>query len=42
MMADQIATVSKQRLNSRLATLSLDDLRGVERAIRVQLGLSTA
>ena len=39
-MADQIATVSKQRLKSRVATLSLDDIRAVERAIRVQLGLS--
>jgi mRNA-degrading endonuclease toxin of MazEF toxin-antitoxin module len=41
-MADQIATVSKQRLKSRLTTLSLDDLRAVERAVRVQLGLSPA
>lgn len=40
-MADQIATVSKQRVKSRLATLSLDDIRAVERAMRVQLGLST-
>jgi mRNA interferase MazF len=39
-MADQIATVSKRRLKSRSATLSLDDIRAVERAIRVQLGLS--
>jgi mRNA interferase MazF len=39
-MADQIATVGKQRLKSRVATLSLDDMRGVERAIRVQLGLA--
>jgi mRNA interferase MazF len=38
-MADQIATVSKQRLKSRLATLSLDDVRAVERSICVQLGL---
>jgi len=38
-MADQIATVSKQRLKSRLATLSLDDIRAVERAIRIQLSL---
>ena len=38
--ADQSATVSKQRLKSRVATLSLDDIRAVERAIRVQLGLS--
>ena len=38
-MADQIATVSKQRLKSRLATLAPDDIRAVERAMRVQLGL---
>ncbi len=38
-MADQIATVSKRRLKSRIATLSLEDLRAVERAIQVQLGL---
>jgi mRNA interferase MazF len=41
-MADQLATVGKQRLQSRLATLSLDDVRAVDRAIRVQLGLSPA
>jgi mRNA interferase MazF len=39
-MADQIATVSKQRLKSRLATLSRDDIHAVERAIAVQLDLS--
>jgi mRNA interferase MazF len=38
-MADQIATVSKQRLKSKLGTLPADDIRAVERAIRVQLGL---
>ena len=38
-MADQIATVSKQRLRSKLGTLVADDIRAVERAIRVQLGL---
>jgi len=38
-MADQIATVSKQHLKSRLAALSLDDMHAVERAICVQLGL---
>lgn len=41
-MADQIATVSKQRLKSRLATLSPDDIHAVERAVRVQLGLWSA
>ena len=40
-MADQIATVSKQRLKSRLATLSPDDVRAIEQAIRIQLGLLT-
>src|ERR1035438_2342704 len=39
-MADQIATVSKQRLKSRLATLSVEDIQAVERAICTQLGLS--
>ncbi len=38
-MADQIATVSKRRLKSRIANLSVEDLRAVERAIQVQLGL---
>ena len=38
-MADQIATVSKQRLGSRLARLSGPDMEAVERAIRVQLEL---
>lgn len=39
-MADQIAAVSKQRLKSKLGTLSRDDMQSVERAIRLQLGLS--
>ncbi|MCW5978470.1 MAG: type II toxin-antitoxin system PemK/MazF family toxin [Bryobacteraceae bacterium] len=38
-MADQIATVGKLRLKSKIGTLAADDLRAVERAIRVQLGL---
>lgn len=38
-MADQIATVSKQRLTERLGVLSKEDLREVVRAIRIQLGL---
>lgn len=38
-MADQIATVSKQRLKSKVGTLRDDDIGAVERAIRVQLGL---
>ena len=38
-MADQIATVSKLRLQRRIGRLSPSEMRGVERAIRVQLGL---
>jgi mRNA interferase MazF len=38
-MADQIATVSKLRLQSRQGTLSEADMRAVEVAIAIQLGL---
>ncbi len=41
-MADQIATVSKLRLRARLGALSESDLRLVESAIRVQLGMNGA
>ena len=38
-MADQIATVSKQRLRKRLSVLTAEDMIDIERIIRVQLGL---
>jgi mRNA interferase MazF len=38
-MADQIATVSKQRLREKIGDLSAEDLAGVERIVRLQLGL---
>jgi len=38
-MADQLATVSKQRLSERLAMLTDADMNAVGRAIRVQLAL---
>jgi mRNA interferase MazF len=38
-MADQVATVSKARLVSRSGRISRSDLRLVERALRIQLGL---
>jgi mRNA-degrading endonuclease toxin of MazEF toxin-antitoxin module len=38
-MADQIATVSKQRLKSKVGTLSREDMRSIEQALRLQLGL---
>jgi mRNA interferase MazF len=40
-MADQITTVSKQRVSTQMGRISDDDMRSVERAIRVQLGLDT-
>ncbi len=38
-MADQIATVSKLRLRSRIGVVSSQDMAGIERAVCVQLGL---
>ena len=38
-MADQIATVSKQRLRKKLSVLVAEDMIEIERIIRVQLGL---
>lgn len=39
-MADQIMTVSKERLTEHLGSLSPDQVRGVDMAIRIQLGLA--
>ncbi|UJB69392.1 type II toxin-antitoxin system PemK/MazF family toxin [Acaryochloris sp. 'Moss Beach'] len=39
-MADQLATVSKQRIRKKAGEISLDEMTAVEMAIRVQLGLS--
>jgi mRNA interferase MazF len=38
-MADQITTADKSRLKEKLGTVAAADMRGVEAAIRVQLGL---
>jgi mRNA interferase MazF len=38
-LADQIATASKQRLSERLGQLSREDVRKIERVVRLQLGL---
>ena len=38
-MADQIATVSKARLAGKIAVLSDQDMRKIEDAIKVQLGM---
>ena len=39
-MTDQIAAASKERLKTRLATLSPEDLQAVEEAVRFHLGFS--
>lgn len=39
-MADQVMTVSKQRLGRRMGRLTSDDLYAVDQALRIQLGLS--
>jgi mRNA interferase MazF len=39
-MADQLTTVSKMRFISRIGRVSARDMQQVERAVRVQLGLS--
>ena len=39
-MADQISTVSKLRLRETMGRLSVADMEAVERAVRLQLGLS--
>ena len=41
-MADQLTTVSKQRLINREGRLTNADMRKVERAVKVQLGLQDA
>jgi mRNA interferase MazF len=39
-MADQIMTVAKERLSERMGVLAPDDIRCIDFAIRVQLGLA--
>ena len=39
-MADQIMTVSKERPSERLGLVSPDQMRGVDMAVRIQLGLA--
>lgn len=38
-MADQIMTVSTERLSARIGRVSVPDLLAIERAIKLQLGL---
>jgi mRNA interferase MazF len=39
-MADQLATVSKERIGSRIGILTPTDLVAVERVVAIQLGFS--
>jgi mRNA-degrading endonuclease toxin of MazEF toxin-antitoxin module len=39
-MADQIMTVSKERLTGRLGVVSPQEMLGVDIAMRIQLGLA--
>ncbi|MDA0378742.1 MAG: type II toxin-antitoxin system PemK/MazF family toxin [Bacteroidetes bacterium] len=39
-MADQVMTVSKQRLGRRMGRLKEEDLYALDQALRIQLGLS--
>ena len=38
-MADQLTTVSKERLTNRAGGVSVEEMNGIERAIRVHLGM---
>lgn len=38
-MADQLTTVAKERLTSQLGALTRPDLKAVEHAVKIQLGL---
>jgi mRNA interferase MazF len=38
-MADQLTTVSKERIKRRLGTISRADIQAVDRVIKIQLGL---
>lgn len=40
-MSDQLTTVSKLRLKKRFATVAADDLRRIEDAVLLQLGIRT-
>jgi mRNA interferase MazF len=38
-MADQITTASKERLVNKLGTISVDDMKSIERIVKIQLGM---
>ncbi|WP_309738417.1 MULTISPECIES: type II toxin-antitoxin system PemK/MazF family toxin [unclassified Chamaesiphon] len=38
-MADQLTTASKDRLVNKLGTISVDDMKSIERIVKIQLGM---
>jgi mRNA interferase MazF len=38
-MADQLTTASKDRLSNKLGTLTADEMKSIERVIKIQLGM---
>lgn len=38
-MADQLTTAAKERLTSKLGTISAEDMKAIERVIKIQLGI---
>jgi mRNA interferase MazF len=38
-MADQLTTASKERLSNKLGTLTADEMKSIERVIKIQLGM---
>jgi mRNA interferase MazF len=38
-MADQVTTSSKERLVNKLGTISADDMKSIERIVKIQLGM---
>ena len=38
-MADRLTTASKERLVNKLGTISVDDMKSIERVVKIQLGI---
>jgi len=38
-MADQLTTASRERLVNKLGTISAEDIKSIERVIKIQLGI---
>ncbi len=38
-MADQITTCAKERMKNKISVISSDDIKSIEKAVKIQLGL---